>query len=289
MKEKRYPVLYLLLAIAASTSIALMLKVNDVEGGHPIVLLAGNYLMATVLGAIMLLVNGSRTFSLETVGLGAVLALGFVFTFFIFAKSIGIAGTALATVASRLSLVIPVLLSMALYHEAPTGFQIAGLALTFVTLALFYLSLRRTKGEHHDAIAYVYLAILLVGIGVNDFGLKLFSEWRPSTDEPLFLLCIFGFSFLYSGTIMLVRRTPFHTSTFRRGMILGVPNILCSLFLLGALSQLDAIVVYPSNNVGVILATAVAAALIWHERLNRYGVLALVVGGAAIVLMGLGA
>lgn len=281
--------LYLLLAIAASTSVALMLKVNDVEGGHPIVLLAGNYLMATVLGAIMLLANSSRTFSLETVALGAILALGFVFTFFIFAKAIGIAGTALATVASRLSLVIPVLLSMVLYHEAPTGFQLAGLALTFVTLALFYLSLRTTKGEHHEAIAYVYLAILLVGIGINDFGLKLFSEWRPATDEPLFLLCIFGFSFLYSATIMLVRRTPFHAPTFRRGMILGVPNILCSLFLLGALSQLDAIVVYPSNNVGVILATALAAAFIWRERLNRYGVLALAMGAVAIVLMGLGA
>jgi drug/metabolite transporter (DMT)-like permease len=281
--------IYLLLAIAASTSVALMLKVNDVEGGHPIVLLAGNYLMAALIGAVMLLADSSRTYSLETVALGAVLALGFVFTFFIFAKAIGVAGTALATVASRLSLVIPVLLSVALYRESPTGFQIGGLVLTFVTLALFYLSLRTTKGEHHRPVAYAYLAVLLVGIGINDFGLKLFSEWRPATDKPLFLLCIFGFSLLYSSAVMLVRRTPFHAPTFRRGMILGVPNILCSLFLLGALSQLDAIVVYPSNNVGVIVATALAAALIWHERLNRAGVLALAVGGAAIVLMGMGA
>ena len=279
----------LLLAIICSTSIALILKANDVRGGHPLTLLAGNYFIATILGGLFLLTTPDRTFSIETLLLSMALALGFTFTFFIFAKAVGAAGAALATVSSRMSMVIPVALSIFLYKEIPSPYQYVGFAFTALTLVLFYHSTRATTEEHRRAAAYFYLFALFIGIGLNDFAMKLFQEWRPPTDKPFFLLCVFAFSFVYTVGLMLWRRTKPDMPTLRRGMVLGVPNILSSFFLLSALTSLEAIFVYPAMNIGVILLTTLGAALLWRERLDRWGVLALLTGTLAIVLTGMGA
>ena len=68
-------------------------------------------------------------------------------------------------------------------------------------------------------------------------------------------------------------------------MVLGVPNVLAIHFLLAALSELPAIIVFPIQNIGVIVITAVAAYLIWKEQINLYGKIALVVGIAAILFV----
>ena len=70
-----------------------------------------------------------------------------------------------------------------------------------------------------------------------------------------------------------------------RGAILGLPNMLSSLFLINALLALPAILVYPVTNIGIILLTMLAANIIWHERLNRYGILALLAGSISIAFM----
>jgi hypothetical protein len=72
------------------------------------------------------------------------------------------------------------------------------------------------------------------------------------------------------------------------GFALGVPNVLTTIFLLGALAVLPAIVVFPFMNVGIILLTTVLAFLIWHEKLNRWGVLALAAGLLAILFLSFG-
>jgi len=47
---------FLLLTILCSTSIALILKYSDIKKEEPIILLAGNYLVATVISLIILLI-----------------------------------------------------------------------------------------------------------------------------------------------------------------------------------------------------------------------------------------
>ncbi|MCZ7613164.1 MAG: hypothetical protein M5T52_06425 [Ignavibacteriaceae bacterium] len=69
---------------------------------------------------------------------------------------------------------------------------------------------------------------------------------------------------------------------------MGVPNILTTVFLLSALALLPAIIVFPIMNVGIILLTTVMAFIIWKEKLNRWGVLALTSGMIAILFLSLG-
>jgi len=66
-----------------------------------------------------------------------------------------------------------------------------------------------------------------------------------------------------------------------------VPNVFSTIFLLAALTILPAILVYPLMNVGIIILTTFLAFLIWKEKLNRNGVLALISGLIAILLLSL--
>lgn len=68
-------------------------------------------------------------------------------------------------------------------------------------------------------------------------------------------------------------------------MVLGIPNIFTSYFLIESLMQLSAIIVYPVVNIGIILLTAVLANIFWKERINGFGKLALLAGTTAIIIL----
>ena len=279
---------FLILTILCSTSIALILKYSDTRKGEPIILLAGNYLVATSISLIILLFTNDKVFSQETLFFGLGLGLIFVFSFFAFAKAISYAGTGLATTSSRLSVIIPILLSIIIYNEVPNQFHIIGFIFTIITFILFYFSV---KGNHKDGdglLKYLFLIAVLVGIGINDFSMKVFKIWKPEQEEPFLVFFIFSSAFVYSSIYIFMKKVNIIRSTAYWGLVLGVPNVFSTIFLLGALALLPSIIVYPLINVGIIIFTTLLAFLIWKEKLNRWGILALTSGLLAILFLSLG-
>ncbi|MGB5289402.1 MAG: EamA family transporter [Ignavibacteriaceae bacterium] len=279
---------FLLLTILCSTSIALILKYSDTKKGEPIVLLAGNYLVATVISLTILLFKDDKIFSFETLFFSLGLGLIFVLSFFSFAKAISYAGTGLATTSSRLSVIIPIIFSIIVYNELPNEFHHVGFALAIITFILFYFSVKGDYKEGDGLLKYLFLIAVLVGIGVNDFSMKVFKSWRPEEEEPFFIFFIFSSAFVYSSIYIGVKKIRIIKSTVYWGLALGVPNVFSTIFLLGALSLLPAILVYPLINVGIIVFTTLLAFIIWKEKLNRWGVLALTSGLLAILFLSLG-
>ena len=277
----------LILTIICSTSIALILKLNEVRLGNALVLLAGNYFIAAIISLLLLLIQPQVHINIVPVFLGFMLGALFVFSFFSFAKSVAFAGTALATISSRISVVIPTALSILLFQEVPGHFQWLGYLLAAFTLILFYFSLRQSHAGKLNFKGYFYLFMVFAGIGINDFSLKLFNSYRPESEKHLFLFSIFLSAFLYSTVFVKIKKIPIEKSVLLRGALLGLPNMLSSLFLINALLALPAILVYPIANIGIIVFTMVAAFLLWQEGLNRFGILALVAGSVAIALMSL--
>jgi drug/metabolite transporter (DMT)-like permease len=279
---------FLLLTILCSTGIALILKYSDTKSGEPIVLLAGNYLIASLIALTFLIFNESKLFSLQTLIFGAGLGLLFVLSFFAFARAISFAGTGLATTSSRLSVMIPILLSIIIYDEVPNAFHFIGFFLALITFVLFYFSVKKNHKAGEGALKYLFLLAVFIGIGINDFAMKVFKSWRPAQEEPFFVLFIFSSAFIYSTAYIIIGKIKVTRHTAKWGLVLGVPNVLSTFFLLGALSLLPAILVYPIMNVGIIVFTTLLAFVIWKEKLNRWGVLALTSGLLAILFLSLG-
>jgi len=279
---------FLLLTILCSTSIALILKYSDTKKGEPIVLLAGNYLTASLIALVLLIFSDSAKFTIETFLFAIVLGLIFVLSFFAFAKAISYAGTGLATTSSRLSVIIPILFSIIIYNELPNKFHLAGFLFTLVTFIFFYFSVRENHKAGEGVLKYLFLIFVLVGIGINDFSMKIFKSWRPEQEQPFFVLFIFSSAFVYSSIYIISKKIKVIPHTAYWGLTLGIPNVFSTIFLLGALSLLPAIIVYPLINVGIIVFTTLLAFLIWKEKLNRWGLLAIISGLIAILFLSLG-
>ena len=227
-------------------------------------------------------------FSFQTLIFGAGLGLLFVLSFFAFAKSVSYAGTGLATTSSRLSVIIPILLSTIIFNELPNEYHLLGFIFTLITFILFYFSV---KGKHMDGegvLKYLFLIAVFVGIGINDFSMKVFKSWRPEQEEPFFVFFIFSSAFVYSSIYIIINKIKIVKQTALWGLVLGVPNVFSTIFLLGAIALLPAIIVYPLINVGIILFTTLLAFIIWKEKLNRWGILALASGLLAILFLSLG-
>lgn len=277
----------LIMTILCSTSITLLLKHNDTRKGEPILLLAGNYFVAAIVSFILLLHDDQATISGASLWFGTLLGFLFVFSFFVFSKAVSVAGAALATVSSRLSVIIPILMSIIVFHELPNRYQLIGFVFAVITILLFYSSLKGRTGIPLRFSEVFYLLAVLLGIGCADFCMKIFQQWRPISEKPFFLTAIFASSFLYTAAITIYRKISINKNTVLFGLILGVPNIFSSFFLIGALTALPAIIVYPTINISIIVLTTIAAQLIWNERLNGYGVMALLAGILTIILLGI--
>ncbi|GIV46106.1 MAG: hypothetical protein KatS3mg036_0924 [Ignavibacterium sp.] len=277
--------IYLLLAIICSSSLALILKQGNVKKSNTAILINANYLTASVLSLVFVFYKGSLTISLQAFLFALFLGYLFAATFFIYSKAVGLAGTALATVSARLSVLIPVLFSIILYGESPNIKMIFGFAMALVTLYLFYLSLKNHDGKPHSKGSYLILILLLFGIGLVDFSMKIFERNFPSEEKGTFVFTIFFSAFVYTLGYILYKKIKFELHTFKLGLLLGLPNVLAIHFVLAALSELEAIVVFPIQNIGVIVFTAIMAYIIWKEKINNYGIAALIAGIISIILL----
>ena len=279
---------FLFLTILCSTSIALILKYADTKKSEPIVLLAGNYLTAFLIALVLLAFSNSSKFTIETLLFGSVLGLLFVLSFFAFAKTISYAGTGLATTSSRLSVIIPIILSIVIYDELPNKYHLVGFLFTLITFVFFYFSIKGNHNKGSGILKYLFLIAVFIGIGINDFSMKIFRNWRSEQEQPFFVLFIFSSAFIYSLIYIIIKRIKVIPHTAFWGLTLGIPNVFSTIFLLGALALLPAILVYPTINVGIIVFTTLLAFLIWKEKLNYWGMLAFSSGLLAIIFLSLG-
>jgi drug/metabolite transporter (DMT)-like permease len=277
--------IYLILAVICSSSLALILKAGNVKKSNTAVLINANYLTASILSLVFIFYEGA--FRLSLTAFLFALFLGYVFaaTFFIYSKAVGLAGTALATVSARLSVLIPVLFSIILYGESPTVKMLFGFIVALLTLYLFYLSLKNHNGKTNSSGSYVTLLLLLLGIGFVDFSMKIFERNFPAEEKGSFVFTIFFTAFIYTLAHIVVKKIKFEKSTYKLGLLLGLPNVLAIHFVLAALSELPAIIVFPIQNIGVIVFTAVMAYIIWKERLNKFGIAAIITGIISILLL----
>lgn len=277
--------IFLILTIICSTSLALILKYGSVKKSNIILLINGNYLTASIFALGFIIYQGGFHFSLNAILFSMFLGVLFAETFVLYSKAINYAGTALATVSARLSVLIPVLTSIILYGEKPSIQMLVGFVLVLVTLYFFYLSLKNHGNSNESTAKYIYLFLLLVGIGFVDLSMKIFERNFPIDEKGTFVFQIFSFAFLYTLIRILIGKIKFDKHTYMIGLVLGIPNVLAITFLLEALHILPAIIVFPIQNIGVIVLTAIAAYIFWKEKINLYGRIALAVGIAAILLL----
>ena len=278
--------IWLLYSIACSTIIFLLFKWMDQKGVHTLTTIVINYAMAATFGWLQSGAGMPQAvlppwwWSALTIG-----AL-FVGMFVLIAATAQRVGVSVATVANKMSLVIPVVAGVFLFGDALGALRIVGVLLALV--AVFLVAHRPGSGP--SGTRQWWLPVLLfVGSGFMDTLIKYTESYLlPAGESAGFLavcfavalLCALGYSALQGG----IRLSG---SNVGYGIALGLVNYGSIWFFVQALtySGLATSVVFPVNNMAIVGASAVLAWLMFKERLSRVNVLGIGLAVVAIAII----
>ena len=181
--------LYLLLAIAASASMTLVLRVFREPKGNPYGLILGNYLTCILL-AFLLLPDRSAVFhgSPMTLLLGCITGCLYVAGLVSMQNSVRINGTALTAAFSKLGLLVPLFLSLVVFGEKPGLFQLIGAALALFALVLLNSG---SRGQTDQPASLGLLLLTLIACGSSDGMSKIFERLGSRTEDALFFFYLF--------------------------------------------------------------------------------------------------
>lgn len=274
----------LLLAILSSALVSAMLRIGERRTSGRYGRFAMNYLSASVLAYAAM---PTRAFSLgaggwTALGLGAVQGLLYLGTLVILQSSIRRNGVILSGTFARLGLVVPMLLAVVLFGELPTGVQLAGFLLACAAIWLI-----RTDSAGETAGSKGGLLLLLVCSGLTDSLAKVFEAVGSRELDGWFLLLTFLVALAACLGLMVWKRERLGWREVLYGCLVGIPNYGSVFFLLRALTQLPAALVYPTYSAGTILAISLIGVVAFRERPGRRQWAGLAMILAALVLLNL--
>ncbi|MEY8779997.1 GRP family sugar transporter [Allomuricauda sp. XS_ASV26] len=266
--------LYLALSVMSSTWIFVVFKLYDVYKVQTLIAIIVNYFTACSVGLLLY----DQPLEIQQI-LGASWIWGpifmgvlFITIFNLMAKTSQVAGVSVASVATKMSLVIPVLLGVLLYREQLSAFETIGILLA---LAAVYLVSGKGKGIHVDRKHLILPILVFLGSGVIDSSIKYFEEEHLSDPEiPIFSSMIFGFAAL-SGLVFIAIRPnkkemKLNMKNVLGGVALGIPNYFSIYFLIRALRAdlLGSAAIFTINNVAIVMLSTLIGILLFKEKLT---------------------
>ena len=275
--------LFLILAILSSAMISFIMRLSTDKISANLSMLTTNYLVCSLLGAVYggfkLVMPEAEGFSV-TLWLGLISGVLYLASFVAFQNNIRKNGIVLSAVFMKLGLLVPIVVSMLFFHENPTLTQIAGFC-----IAVFAIVLINMKKEEAGAHFGIGLIALLLLSGCTDVTAKVFDVFGPESLSAQYLFYTFFTAFVLCAVLAVRKKERPGYQEALYGILIGVPNFFSTKFLLGALAELPAVVVYPSFSVGTMLIVTMTGAVVFRERLSRIQWVALAVIVAALVLL----
>ncbi|RKX65153.1 hypothetical protein DRP44_06955 [candidate division TA06 bacterium] len=272
---------YLIFSILSSVTIALLVKRNENADLNRLKVLFYNYI---TISSVLLLINVIRHslfFDLHLFVLSIIVGFLFAMNFFVYMRLINSADISLPTLAMRLSLVIPVTLSVFLYGESLSITRGVGIALAICSIFMMY-----NPAEKRKDILLIFLLFLFAGI--SDFSMKYFEMNFPLKFELSFIMFLFSWAAVFSALFSLIYKRKSGISEVYNGIILAIPNLLSSFFLILALKQVDATVVFPVVNISIIVLSALGSKLLFKELFSKQKIISFAFGIIAIIVLALG-
>ena len=285
--------IYIFLSILSSTSLFVIFKLLDkfkIETFNVIVL---NYLIAAILGFI---VNTSFTLENYTQSLSSwylpavIIGILFILMFFVIGKSAQVIGIGITSVASKMSVIFPIVFSILYFSENLTTYKVAGviIALAAIILTVF----KKSNGTKINP-QQIYLPIVLfVGMGFIDILIKIAqNNYIEENDTAIFTSTLFTISFITGVIISFFKKGVLKAyakpKVLLSGLILGIVNFGSIYFLINALNTniLDSSAIFGINNIGIVGLSIILGLAFFKEKLSTLNWIGIILSIAAIYLL----
>lgn len=282
--------LFLILTILQSTAIFVVMKLFSrfrIDNWQAITI---NYIVASAFGLMVYKgkLSADVFFDKDWFVYAIILGITFIATFFIFALSSQKVGVALTSVASKMSVVIPVLAGLILLNEKIT--LLAGIGICIALLA-FYLTIGRGRNSSFPRKYIILPLVLFLGNGINDSLMKFSMHHyvRGSNELILYLTTVFLTALALGLLINTIRYSRNRKGLTLRnviaGIVLGLLNFGSTFYIMKAMGIYDSAVVFPVTNAGIVSLSALVGFSLFREKLNRQNWAGIVLAVIAIILI----
>ncbi len=211
------------------------------------------------------------------------LGLLFIIVFNLMAATSQRLGVSVASVATKMSLVIPVLVGVFLYKEELGIFKIVGV---FLALAAVYFASIKKKSTVVKSASLLLPFLTFIGSGAIDASLGYFQkEFITNKELPIFSATIFASAATIGIVFILFKsfKKPLKVNlrNILGGICLGIPNYFSIYFLLRALQNdsLNSASIFTINNVAIVMFSTLLGILLFKEKISpkNWGGIALAV------------
>lgn len=293
--------IYLIGSIVLTSYLTLSFKVCEKYNVSIFQAIVFNYITCVITGSI---VNGSFPINVEVIHQtwfhwALVMGVLFISIFNIVGMTAQKISVAVASVANKLSLIIPVILSVYLYHETVKGWKLFGVILALIAVILTCYQPRNAsneKKEENGKWKYILPVALFLGSGFLDALINHVQQTYVTVENSNAYLISGFFSAAIIGTLYLeyqymIGKQVFSFKNLLAGILIGIPNYFSIWCLVHFLKQSpwQSSASIPVNNMGIVLFSSVVAWLLFKERLSVINWVGILLSIVAIYFIAFGA
>lgn len=273
--------IYLLLSILFNAVLFVIIKLFAKFNIDALQALVVNYFVAFLVGLFFLDSGIVPTEIITEDWFKGSVLLGFVFisTFYATTLTSQRNGLSVASVASKMSVIIPITLGVILYNENLGVIKIIGILLALVAV---YFTSKKETGEVQQASNLLYPILVFIGAGTIDASLKYLQTFHvPSDKIGLFssvtFFCAFSVGILSILFLTLCGKIEFAGRNILGGIVLGLPNYFSLYFLVKMLEAkaFESATLFTIHNIAIVIVSTFAGILFFKERIslrNAFGI-----------------
>ncbi|CDA18985.1 putative integral membrane protein [Ruminococcus sp. CAG:488] len=254
-----------------------------------------SYTLAGLIAFVMLLFDGMSGFSLPAVGISALGAVSLAVSLFCSIEALKSGVMVLAAMASSAGLLLPCIAGIFMFNEPMKPMQFIGIALLIFSGWLLIGYSKEQTGSFTPRTLLLLIGSMLSNGSVM-LAQKMFSKYLPDTSVSIFSFLTFGLI----GIGMFIGLVPSLLSQSGRAKIAAVPKpvflygTISSIILL-AINQLATLagrnvpsaIMFPINDGGATIITAITAAIFFKEKLTVRSVCGLILGIGSLIVINL--
>ena len=274
--------IYLILAIISSALVSVVMRLSQRFARNNMTMLAANYVMCTAAAAFLaggMIPTGEG--AALTMGLGSFCGVLYLLGFVLLQWNIQRNGVVLPATFQKLGVLVPTIAAITVFGETARWTQLLGIA---VAIGAILLMQGRGGDKAANRSTLGLIALLLCG-GMSDVMSKVFQTWGNAEHGNYFLVFTFLIALVLCLALCAVKKQSVTLPDVLCGLALGVPNYMSARFLLWALREVPAVVVYPSFSVGTIIVVTLVGVAAFREKVEKRKLIALGLILGALVLL----
>jgi len=301
---------HLIIAILCSSSIALVFKYSETRNLNRYAVTCTNYAVASIISVGFLLESPNMTDDIrrgllllpriirrasmfrmqlsesELTGwailIGCIAGIFFYLAFIFYQKSVRHHGVGLAGAFAKLGIFVPMTLSLLLWREIPGITQWVGMGMAVCAILMSHWP----GGNHASTHRSWSLVLLFLLGGAAEFSNKIFQYYGSLSERPVFLFFTFFLALILSS-LAVFRTGKIHIRDIGTGVLVGIPNLFSSFFLIRALVDIPASVAFPVFGAGTIAIISAVGSIAFGEKLSVKNITVIGLVAVSIILVSL--